>query len=193
AAVTNGLAFIKSTQADNGGFLSWGATNADTNSYGILAIKAAGQYPTSANWTENGNTPIDDLVNFRQDNGQFNWQDGDPGGFPCQTTANAIQALLGKPHPINLTWWDCPLDHEALISPYPVNGRSSLTANIALSEVTCDAAWFQVYWLDEATGQWLWYDSMIGSGNLTQLEPRDFYYVVVSGPTSLRILKRVRS
>jgi hypothetical protein len=97
-AVTNGLAYIKSNQMDNGGFESWGASNADTDSSAINAIVAAGQAPTSAAWTKNGNTPIDDVVNFQQGNGQFNWQTGDPGGFPCQTTAWAIQAILGKPY-----------------------------------------------------------------------------------------------
>jgi len=101
-AVTNGLAYIKLHQADNGGFLSWGATNADTNSWAINAIVAAGQDPTSADWTKNGNTPVDDLLSFQQDDGSFYWQSDTPGAWPCQTTASAIPALLGRSYPVTL-------------------------------------------------------------------------------------------
>ncbi|MFC1986447.1 prenyltransferase/squalene oxidase repeat-containing protein, partial [Chloroflexota bacterium] len=63
--ITAGLAYIKSTQVDSGGFVSpglWGADNADTDSWAINAIVAAGQDPTSSSWTESGNTTIDDLL-----------------------------------------------------------------------------------------------------------------------------------
>lgn len=96
--ITNGLTYIKSTQMDNGGFESWGLTNADTDSWAISAIVATGQDPTSASWTENGNTPVDDLLSFQQGDGSFYLQSDSPGAWPCQTTAWAIQALLGKPY-----------------------------------------------------------------------------------------------
>jgi len=102
SAITNGLAFIKSTQMDNGGFESWGSTNADTDSWAIGAIVATGQDPTSAGWTKNGNTPVDDLLSFQQGDGSFYWQSGIPGAWLCQTTAWAIQALLGRPYPVTL-------------------------------------------------------------------------------------------
>lgn len=97
--ITNGLTFIKSTQVDSGGFNCpvWGQ-NADIDSMAINAIVAAGQDPTSAGWTENGNNPVDDLLTFQQGDGSFYWQSGTPGAWPCQTTAWAIQALLGKPY-----------------------------------------------------------------------------------------------
>lgn len=100
--ITNGLAFVRSTQMDNGGFESWGATNADTDSWAIGAIVAAGQDPTNASWTENGNTPVDDLLSFQQGDGSFYWQSDSPGAWPCQTTAWAMQALLGRPYPVTL-------------------------------------------------------------------------------------------
>jgi hypothetical protein len=102
AGITEGLAYIRSQQTDNGGFLSWGATNADTDSWAICAIVAAGQDPTSADWTENGNTPVDDLLTFQQGDGSFYWQDGTPGMSVPKTTASAIQALLGEPYPVRV-------------------------------------------------------------------------------------------
>ena len=102
SAITDGLAYIESTQMDNGGFESWGATNADTDSWAIDAIVAAGEDPTSGDWTENANTPVDDLLGFQQGNGQFYWQSSMPGAWPCQTTAYAIQALLGEPYPVKV-------------------------------------------------------------------------------------------
>ncbi|MFC1928272.1 DUF4430 domain-containing protein [Chloroflexota bacterium] len=103
ANITAGLAYIKSVQMDNGGFKSWGATNADTDSWAINAIAAAGQDPTSSSWTENSNTPVDDLLSLQQGDGSFYWQTGNPGMSTRQTTAYAIQALLGKPYPVNIT------------------------------------------------------------------------------------------
>jgi len=98
-SITNGLTYIKSTQVDSGGFNCplWGQ-NADLDSMAINAIVAAGQDPTSASWTENGNTPVDDLLSFQQGDGSFYWQSDSPGAWPCQTTAWAIQALLGRPY-----------------------------------------------------------------------------------------------
>ena len=103
-AITDGLAYIKTQQTDNGGFLSWGDTNADTDSWAIDAIVAAGQDPTSADWTKNGNTPVDDLLSFQQGDGSFYWQSGTPGMSVPKTTAYAIQALLGKPYPLFDPW-----------------------------------------------------------------------------------------
>jgi iron complex transport system substrate-binding protein len=98
SVITDGLAYIKSQQTDNGGFLSWGATNAETDSQAIDAIVAAGQDPASDAWTKSGKNPVDDLLSFRQDSGQFYWQIDNPGAWPSKTTASAIPALLGKPY-----------------------------------------------------------------------------------------------
>jgi hypothetical protein len=99
--ITDGLAYIKSTQMDNGGFESWGATNADTDSRGIMAAVAAGQNPISDAWQSGtGNDPVDDLLKSQQSDGSFHWQSGIPGMSVPQTTAAAIQALLGEPFPV---------------------------------------------------------------------------------------------
>jgi len=103
SVITNALAYIKSTQMDSGGFESWGATNAGTDSWAIDAIVAAGQDPTSSSWTtETGNTPVGDLLSFQQSDGSFYWQSDNPGMSVCGTTASAIEALLGKPYPVRI-------------------------------------------------------------------------------------------
>lgn len=90
--IENGLNYMKSQQAENGGFLFWGATNANSDSWAVLAITSAGGDPMDNKWIENGKTPIDHLLTLQQDNGSFM-------NVP-QTTAYSIQALLGKPYPV---------------------------------------------------------------------------------------------
>lgn len=102
AAITDGFQYMQVNQAANGGFLSWGATNADTDSWAISAIKSAGQNPTGANWTQVANTPIHDLVSLQQGDGSFNWQAGNPGWDVPKTTACAIIALVGKFYPVRV-------------------------------------------------------------------------------------------
>jgi len=105
AAIGNALAYIKTTQMENGGFESWEATNADTDCRGISAIAAAGQDPTGVDWESGtGNDPVDNLLTFQQDggadDGAFYWQDGTPGMSAAGTTASAIIALLGDYFPV---------------------------------------------------------------------------------------------
>ncbi len=99
-AISDGLDYLKDKQDSNGGFLSWGATNADTDSRAINTIVATGQEPTGSSWSKDSNTPVADLLGFQQDSGQFYWQSDKAGWMPCQTTASAIQALLGVPYPV---------------------------------------------------------------------------------------------
>ena len=134
-AITNGLNYIKSQQADNGGFLSWGATNPSTDSWAIDAIIAAGQNPTSSYWTRNNNTPIDDLLGFRDTtDGSFpDWQ-GNPSPW---TTAYAIPALLGEPYPVKI------LEPEKKVQVYVrIEGQSSTiwSGNVTVTEsnITAD-------------------------------------------------------
>jgi hypothetical protein len=101
-AIQDGLAYLTSTQMANGGFDSWGSTNADTDAWGICAISAAGEDPTE--WDSGaGDDPVDDLLTFQQagdDDGAFYWQDGSPGMSAAKTTACAVIALLGQYFPV---------------------------------------------------------------------------------------------
>jgi hypothetical protein len=96
-SVASGLSYMKSKQTDTGGFNSFGSASAETDSWAIQAIVAAGQDPTSSDWTQNGKTPVDDLSSFQDAGGGFK----DPTGSPSAWTSSyAIPALLGKHYPI---------------------------------------------------------------------------------------------
>ena len=100
SVITDGLDYLADNQDTSGGFLSWGSTNADTNSWAILSIVAANENPDSSAWDVDGNTPVDDLLSFQQPSGEFYWQSGDPGWNVPMTTSSAIQALVGVPWPV---------------------------------------------------------------------------------------------
>ncbi len=101
APIISALAYIKSTQQDSGGFLSWGSTNAETDSWAINAIVAGGEDPNGAGWSSTAdNTPVDDLLTYQQPGGEFYFQGGVPGAWPSQTTAKAVVALLGEYYPV---------------------------------------------------------------------------------------------
>jgi hypothetical protein len=102
-AILNGLAWLKSTQNDDGGFpydpdSDWG-TNSDTNStaYVVQAILAAGQDPLSEYWSKNNITPIDYILSMQQDDGSFKYQTN--VDLLLSATQQAIPALLEKYHP----------------------------------------------------------------------------------------------
>jgi hypothetical protein len=138
--ISNGLAYIKSTQMDNGGFDSWGSTNADTDAWGICAIEAVGEDPTSGDWESGlGNNPIDDLLSFQQsgggDDGAFYWQDGTPGMSAAKTTACAIIALLGDYFPVAVLEVE---PEEGVTIDVRVEGEE---ANIWYGSVTVDESW----------------------------------------------------
>jgi len=98
--ITDALAYIKSTQMDNGGFESWGLTNSATDSWGIDGIVAAGDDPTSAGWQSGlGNDPVDDLLTLQNPDGSFNWTAATPSNKELMTSY-AITALLGTPYPV---------------------------------------------------------------------------------------------
>jgi len=142
-AIADGLAYIKSMQIENGGFgSSWSeTTNADTDSWGICAIVAAGQDPTDAGWESSAeNDPVDDLLTFRQeggaDDGAFYWQDGTPGASAPKTTSSAIIALLGDYFPVAV------LEPEPPEPGVTVNVRiEGEDENIWNGTVTVDESW----------------------------------------------------
>lgn len=98
-AIVNALSYLESNQQTDGGFLSEGSTNAAADSWAINAIVAAGQNPTSNDWTNNGNNPVGHLLSLQIADGSFNWT-ASLNSNPEWMTAYAIPALLGKPYPI---------------------------------------------------------------------------------------------
>ncbi|MCA1814095.1 MAG: hypothetical protein LC624_09120 [Halobacteriales archaeon] len=71
-------------------------SNADSTSWGVMGLHAAGQDPAGPLWT----LPADhNLVNYlltlQAQDGRFAWEPGNPGFSPLSTTAWAATALLG--------------------------------------------------------------------------------------------------
>jgi hypothetical protein len=141
-AITDGLGYMKDQQQVNGGFTGWdGSTNADSNSWGICTIAAAGEDPTSADWeSEEGKDPVDDLLSFQQtggdDEGAFYWQDDDPGMSAVKTTACAVIALLGDYFPVAVLEPEPP--EPGVTVDVRVEGEDE---NIWSGTVTVDESW----------------------------------------------------
>ena len=93
-----------------------------------------------------------------------------------------------QPIPPAITW-NCPLGGVTLIAPYPIHGRPYLTMAVdpADSTVSVGAALWGIYYLDEATGDWLYFIPGFTGSTLTKLEPDEYYYVVVSSACDLKL------
>ena len=100
SCIQDGLAYLANSQMPDGGFPSWGASNSDSDSWGISALYAAGVDPTT--YSKNGNTPISHLKSLQNPDGSFNWKPGDPGWNPTLTTIYAIVALNGGSYPVSV-------------------------------------------------------------------------------------------
>ncbi|MFC2042309.1 hypothetical protein ACFLTV_02270 [Chloroflexota bacterium] len=85
--------------------------------------------------------------------------------------------------------WDCPLGGVTLIAPYPIQGRPLLTVVVDPAQITVSAgaSLWGIYYLDETTGEWLYFIPGFTGSTLTQLEPDEFYLVVVSGSCTLSV------
>ena len=99
--VTDALSFMKTTQTGSGGFQSWGTTNAASTAWAVMAIVATDEDPTSSEWKNSGNSPIDFLLSLQQANGCFNWT-VDQTMSPEWMTSYVIPALLGKSYPVKI-------------------------------------------------------------------------------------------
>jgi PKD repeat protein len=87
--------------------------------------------------------------------------------------------------------WNMPISGETLIAPNPGAGRPFLTMAVDPAEITVSAGaeLWGIYYLDETApgGEWLYYIPDFGANTLTQLEPDQYYYVVVSDTCTLTI------
>lgn len=102
--IQDAVDYLKTQQdTTTAGFLSWGSANPDSTSYAMDGIVAVGQEPTSAEWQKNSTNPMEYLLTWQQADGGFSTPYADPPltSGPW-TTANAINALLGKPYPVEL-------------------------------------------------------------------------------------------
>jgi hypothetical protein len=93
--VKKGLQYLRSQQNNDGGFSSLGS-NAATDEWAILAIRAAGENP--AEWKVGQNDPIQHLLSLQKDDGSIWWK-SDSEGLSFEWTANMILALAGGDNP----------------------------------------------------------------------------------------------
>lgn len=107
ATVANAIEFLKSQQGNDGGFQSWGASNANSTAWGTQAVIAAVEDPQGANWSQDSKTPWYYLMQLQDDVGRFQYSDPPPGWGAdlVLTTIQAVPALAGKPFPyLNEMW-----------------------------------------------------------------------------------------
>jgi hypothetical protein len=103
--VVSGLAFIKSGQQADGGFVYDPAaaeygSDANSTAYALMALNAVGENPEADAWTMEGNTAVDFLLGLQGPDGSFEWQAG--SGSNLLATAQAVTALLGEAYPLRV-------------------------------------------------------------------------------------------
>ncbi|MEA3345075.1 MAG: prenyltransferase/squalene oxidase repeat-containing protein [Chloroflexota bacterium] len=101
-AIVSATNFLKSQQGEDGGFQSWGTSNANSTAWGIQALIAAGQDPAGPAWKKNGHTPMEYLLSLQADEGYFEYSSPPPDWAAdlVLTTVQAVPALAGKPFPL---------------------------------------------------------------------------------------------
>jgi hypothetical protein len=119
--VTQGLAYLKSAQNADGGFSydpdSPASTASDANSttYVLQALLAAGQDPAASEWSKGQNNPILFLLSLQLPDGSFEWQKG--LGASQVATRQAVVALLGRTFPLRVApTRSCPASYLPMVS-----------------------------------------------------------------------------
>jgi len=105
--ITQGVAYLKAAQNDDGGFpyspdSPWStASDANSTAYVIQALRAASEDLTGPAWSKGANNPLSFLLSLQLANGSFAWL---PGGAGNQlATQQAVPALLGRTFPLRVT------------------------------------------------------------------------------------------
>lgn len=94
-AIAKGLQYLRSEQNADGGFSTLGS-NAATDGWVILAIRAAGKDPEE--WKAGSSDPLQHLISLQKDNGAVWWK-SDSEGMSFEWTANMLMALAGGDFP----------------------------------------------------------------------------------------------
>jgi len=94
AQIRHALTYIKKYQEESGGFFSWGNTNCASTSWVLFSLNALEEKPTTDQWTKNGSTPIDYLIEIQQSDGSFLYNK-DTSMNREWMTAYALLALSG--------------------------------------------------------------------------------------------------
>lgn len=130
-AVIDALAYLKTQQQNNGGFISEGVTNSGVASWVINAIKDAGQSPVESAWQKTGNNPIEYLLSLQDTDGFFNYRTG-VESQPEWMTAYALIALMGNSWPKDTT-------PPVISNLTPASGASTSETSLGISASFSDA------------------------------------------------------
>jgi hypothetical protein len=100
SAVTWGLAYMRTRQASDGGFMySSGTPDTNSTSWAVQALVAAGETPDGSLWSKSGKSPLSMLRGLQRRDGSFAYQSGKVQN-PLFTTVQAIPALARKQFPL---------------------------------------------------------------------------------------------
>ncbi len=103
-SVSNAIVYLKNVQDDQAFFPGWGERNANSQSKAISGLVAVGEdlLDQEGDWVKGGNTPLDALLEFQQEDGNFHWQLNNPGvgTFAQDDALVALSCLLNE----NSTW-----------------------------------------------------------------------------------------
>lgn len=91
-AVERALACLSAMQQDDGGFVSWGETSAESTAQAIIALCTLGIDLEDSRFVKNGNSLLDHLMTFQLANGSFCHTAG--GGYNAMATEQALRALV---------------------------------------------------------------------------------------------------
>jgi len=106
-SIISATGFLKRQQGDDGGFQSWGTSNANSTAWGIQALIAALEDPQGVDWSQDSKTPWYYLLQLQDDIGGFQYSSPPPGWSAdlVLNTVQAISALAGKPFPFLNEMW----------------------------------------------------------------------------------------
>lgn len=91
AVVRKTVAFLKSSQEEDGGFSSWGAPNPESCRMVISGLTAVGIDPAGAEWSKAGGNPLTALLRYQLPDGSFEHIKG--GGGNMMATEQSLQGL----------------------------------------------------------------------------------------------------
>lgn len=92
AAVDRALNCLSAMQQTDGGFVSWGASSAESTAQAILALCTLGVDLQDSRFVKDGHSLLDNLMTFQLANGGF-CHTAD-GGYNAMTTEQALRALV---------------------------------------------------------------------------------------------------
>jgi len=108
--IKNAIEYLKTTQGDAGGFVSYGLENTGSTAWVMAALSIVGEDPSA--WVKNGYSPVNYLLSMQDEDGSFSFASPLPEGYlamPEKTTADSIVALLGCGYPVHSSctanWW----------------------------------------------------------------------------------------